>query len=285
MTLIAALLCFAANSLLCRFALAGGLIDPASFTSVRIVAGALVLAAIAPRGVANWGQTTLLVSYATCFSFAYRSMTAATGALLLFAAVQVSMIVASSFDDDKPSGRQLMGVALALAGVVYLLLPGLFAPSLSAALWMLAAGASWGLYSALGRKTPDPLDATAMNFMLAAPIAFVVSAATLESAHLTAEGVLAALIAGGITSGLGYVLWFRALRGMSGTAAAVSQLAVPPITAALAMLVLAEPLSPRLLVASVLVLTGIALTVRAPAPERLQWSDVVARVATLSSRS
>ncbi|HEX2010009.1 MAG TPA: EamA family transporter [Roseateles sp.] len=261
----AALLAFAANSLLCRLALQRASIDPASFTSLRLAAGALVLALIVwqRRPVAavapDWPAALMLWTYMACFSFAYLSLSAGSGALILFAAVQLTMFGAGLRAGERFAPAAWAGLALALAGLLYLVAPGLAAPPPGAAALMALAGLAWGVYSLRGRKAGDALGASAGNFLRALPLALLLSLMAASSRHLQGEGIILALVSGGLTSGLGYVLWYAALPGLSAMRAATLQLAVPPLAALGGVLLLGEALSLRLLLASAAILGGIAL--------------------------
>jgi drug/metabolite transporter (DMT)-like permease len=263
-----ALIAFAANSILCRLALSEEAIDPASFTSVRLMAGAVMLYALVRghRGGSaplkgSWLSAAMLALYAVPFSLAYVSLTAGTGALLLFGAVQATMLLASVGAGERPDAGQWIGVVLALAGLVYLLLPGLASPPLMAAMLMLLAGVAWGVYSLLGKGSADPLRETAGNFVRAVPFAIAVSALMLRDLHLELRGLVLAIASGAVASGLGYVLWYAALRDLSGFTASIVQLAGPVLAAAGGVLLLDERISLRLAVAATLVLGGIALAI------------------------
>jgi drug/metabolite transporter (DMT)-like permease len=263
-----ALIAFAANSILCRLALSEEAIDPASFTSVRLMAGAVMLYALVRghRGGSaplkgSWLSAAMLALYAVPFSLAYVSLTAGTGALLLFGAVQATMLLASVGAGERPDAVQWIGVVLALAGLVYLLLPGLASPPLMAAMLMLLAGVAWGVYSLLGKGSADPLRETAGNFVRAVPFAIAVSAVMLRDLHLELRGLVLAIASGAVASGLGYVLWYAALRNLSGFTASIVQLAGPVLAAAGGVLLLDERISLRLAVAATLVLGGIALAI------------------------
>jgi drug/metabolite transporter (DMT)-like permease len=265
-----AMLAFAGNSLLCRVALRDTTIDAASFTSIRLASGALVLAAIMlgrnarPTSGGSWAMAAMLFSYAAFFSFAYRQLTAATGALLLFGAVQTSMLGYALAKGERLRGLQAVGLLGAVGGLLYMLLPGLASPPLLSAACMLLAGASWAVYSMLGRAVKDPVAATAGNFVRSVPFAVVLSIATAAGARIDAPGVAYAVLSGAITSGLGYVLWYAALPALKATSAATVQLSVPAIAALGGVALLAEPMSPRLLAASAAILGGIALTIWRP---------------------
>ncbi|MEO7055400.1 MAG: DMT family transporter [Caldimonas sp.] len=263
-----AMLAFAANSLLCRAALHGSTIDAASFTALRIGSGAAMLWLIVrlrdgPRRTAgNWSSAFALFGYAATFSFAYVSLTAATGALLLFGAVQATMIGAGLVRGERLSRLQALGLACALAGLVGLLLPGLSAPPLRGALLMVAAGVGWGVYSLRGKGAGDPLRVTAGNFLRALPFAAALSVATLPWARLDLTGAALAMASGGLASGVGYAIWYTALPALRVTTAATVQLTVPVIAAVGGLVLLGEAPTPRFVIAAVAILGGIALVVR-----------------------
>jgi drug/metabolite transporter (DMT)-like permease len=263
-----AMIAFAGNSLLCRAALKHGSIDPASFTTIRVVAGALMLALLARlrRGAAigggNWRSALALFVYAAGFSFAYISLPTATGALLLFGAVQGTMIGRGLWVGERLHGWQLLGLLLAFGGLLGLLLPGLSAPPLTGALLMLSAGVAWGIYSLRGKGAGDPLQVTAGNFLRAAPMALALSVVMLRTGSATTSGILYAMASGALASGVGYAIWYTALPALRATSAATVQLSVPVIAAIGGVLFLGEPLSWRFVLASVAVLGGIALVLR-----------------------
>jgi drug/metabolite transporter (DMT)-like permease len=266
------LLAFAGNSLLCRAALATTRIDPASFTSVRLVSGALVLwflvaarrrSAGATRRSGDWPSALALFAYAAGFSYAYLHIGAGTGTLLLFSSVQFTMIGIALYRGERLGGRQIAGLALAGGGLVVLLLPGLSAPSLPDALLMMAAGIAWGIYTLRGRSAVDPLRITAGNFLRAAPLACLLSLALIGHAVPDPAGIVYAVLSGAIASGAGYAVWYTALPHLRSTTAAIVQLAVPLIAAAGGILFLGEALTARLLFAAVAILGGIALVVLA----------------------
>lgn len=269
-----ALVAFASNSLLCRLALKQTRIDAASFTLIRIISGAVVLWLILrmrtgrPKAPlqGNWPSALALFAYAGAFSFAYVTLSAATGALLLFGAVQATMIVWGLRNGERLHLRQLFGLIVALAGLVALLLPGLSAPPLAGAILMLGAGVAWGVYSLRGRGTGDAINATAGNFLRAVPFAVVLSVAFILRMRLDAAGIACAILSGAIASGVGYVIWYTALPSLKAASAATVQLAVPVLTAAGGILLLGEPLTLRFLLASIAVLGGIALVVIARRP-------------------
>jgi drug/metabolite transporter (DMT)-like permease len=264
---LAAMMCFAANSLLCRLALKRMTIDPATFTSVRIIAGAITLYLIlklrgqTTRNAGSWVSALALFGYAAAFSYAYLNLAAGTGALLLFAAVQVTMISCGFHRGEPFSIRQALGLALALAGLVLLLLPGLSAPSLGGSILMLGAGVAWGVYSLRGKGASNPAYATAGNFLRAVPFTLLLSLAALSWIRLDRIGVEYAVISGAITSGLGYVIWYAALIGLKAISAATVQLSVPVLAAIGGILFLSEPITLRFTISAIAVLGGIALVI------------------------
>jgi drug/metabolite transporter (DMT)-like permease len=266
-----ALCAFAANSLLCRLALAPGHIDAASFTTLRILSGALVLAPLAlfrsagaGRGAGrgfggSWSAALALALYAVPFSFAYTSLSAGTGALLLFGAVQGTMLTAGLRAGERPGTIAWTGFAVAVAGVVALVAPGAAAPAAGGAALMVVAGIAWGIYSLLGRGGADPVGATAGNFLRAAPLAALVSLIAHTGAHADRRGVILAIVSGAVTSGFGYVLWYAALPRLGAVRAAIAQLAAPALAAIGGVLLLGEAATPRLVLAAALILGGVAL--------------------------
>jgi drug/metabolite transporter (DMT)-like permease len=273
LTLIA-MLAFAGNSLLCRVALRDTAIDPGSFTTVRIVSGALTLWLIvclrihpqSPAGAGSWGSAMPLFVYAAAFSYAYTGLPAGTGALLLFGAVQATMIGFGLWRGERLSTIQTTGLAIASAGLVGLLLPGLAAPPMEGALLMLASGVAWGIYSLRGRGSGDPTRVTAGNFIRATVPAGVLALATFPLASIDAAGIAYAVASGAVTSALGYAVWYAALRGLRPTTASTVQLSVPVIAAIGGTLFLAEPLTSRLVLASIAILGGIALVILRKTP-------------------
>jgi len=266
-----AMLAFAANSLLCRAALDGGHADATSFTSLRLIGGAIVLVPLtrlrggARPGAGSWLSAFALFAYALSFSVAYLSIPAGTGALLLFGAVQLTMVGSGLWAGERPSAREWVGLLLSFAGLVALTRPGLEQPDPMGALVMLVAGVAWGVYSLRGRGGGDPLAENASNFARSVPMALFVSGGALAmvSPRLTMEGASLALASGALASGLGYTVWYSALRGLSATKAAVVQLSVPPLTAAGGVVLLGELVTPRLILAGLMILGGIALAITA----------------------
>ncbi len=266
-TTAVALLAFAANSLLCRVALADGGTDAASFTAIRLAAGAAVLVALLamrrrsgtafPLG-GHWRGGLALFAYAAGFSIAYLAVGAATGALLLFGAVQATMIGLGLWQGERLSPAQWAGFVLALLGLAGLLLPGAAAPPVLPAAWMLAAGVAWGLYSLWGRGSVDPVADTAGNFVRALPFAAAFVLVEAGALRVDALGLACAVASGALASGLGYVLWYRVLPRLGALRAASLQLAVPALAALGGVALLGEVLDGARLVAGLVVLGGIA---------------------------
>ncbi len=262
-----AMIAFAGNSLLCRAALKQSGIDAASFTSIRLVSGAMALWWIvrlrqAPVGASgNWISAFALFAYAACFSFAYLQLPAATGALLLFGAVQASMISYGLYKGERLRPLQILGLLCALLGLVGLLLPGLSAPPLRSAGLMIAAGIAWGVYSLRGKGAGDATTVTAGNFLRAVPFALLVSVLSLSSTTVDAAGIAYAIASGAVASGMGYAIWYTALRGLDATTAATVQLSVPVLAALGGILLLGEALTLRLAIAATAIIGGIALVV------------------------
>ena len=260
---------FAANSILCRLALASESIDPAGFTLLRLASGAATLWALTAlrsagpprRPAGSWGSAAALFVYAAGFSLAYVSLSAGTGALILFAAVQATMILGGLAGGERPGPAQWGGLALAMAGLVFLVLPGLAAPSPGASALMAGAGVAWGVYSLRGRGVSDPAAETAGNFARAAPLAAVLALVLLPDLEVTPAGAGWAVLSGAAASGLGYVAWYAAVRALSATRAAVVQLSVPVLAAAGGAVFLGETVTARLVLSSVGILGGIALAV------------------------
>ena len=257
-----AMVAFAGNSVLCRMALGAGVIDAASFATVRIASGGLILALLLTwrrrrPARADWRTVAGLFAYVAFFSFAYMTLTTGTGALILFGAVQLTMFGVALRAGDRFSGASWAGLILAFGGLVYLVSPGLTAPDPLGATLMAIAGIAWGAYSLLGRGTADPLAATASNFIFCIPLVALVSLVFLQDLHLTTQGVLLAILSGGVTSGIGYAIWYEALKGLSAMQAATVQLSVPAIAAIGGVLLLAESVTLRLILASLATLGGV----------------------------
>lgn len=271
LTLIA-LCAFAANSLLCRLALGQHHIDAASFTSIRVLSGAITLGLILMfrRGslvAPDWRAVAALTAYMICFSFAYMTLSAGTGALILFGAVQLTMFIVAMISGERFALIAWGGLALAIAGLVYLVSPGLSAPEPFGAGLMATAGIGWGVYSLRGRGAADPLASTAINFFWTAPLVLLVSWFA-GYADLTPFGIALAIGSGAVASGCGYVIWYAALRGLTASRAAVVQLAVPVLAAIAAVPLLSEHVTTRLVLASLATLGGVAIVLlqRTPKP-------------------
>ncbi|MEQ1921965.1 MAG: DMT family transporter [Pyrinomonadaceae bacterium] len=283
-----ALVAFAFNSILCRLALRGDEADAGGFTAVRLLSGAVALIVISflvpslksqesqvtsdggrlgtldlrlgiMRG--SWLSALLLFAYAICFSFAYLGLTAGTGALILFGSVQMTMIAATLFRGERPRPLEWLGLAVAVGGLIYLVFPGLASPPLNSSLLMAAAGASWGLYTLRGKGSTDPLGQTTGNFIRTLPFAALIALIFLPNLHLSTRGITFAVLSGAVTSGIGYTVWYAALKHHTATRAAVLQLSVPVITATIGVLFLAEIADTRLAAATTLILGGIGLTI------------------------
>ena len=281
---------FAANSVLCRLALRapggarGGVeaaIDPASYTALRLLSGALVLAVIVRLRRArtgrsdggSWPSALALAGYAIAFSYAYLQLPAGTGALLLFGAVQLTMIAGALVRGERPRPAQWLGYVVALAGMVVINLPSLEPPPLGAAGLMIGAGIAWGIYSLRGRGAARPIEVTAGNFLRSVPLALgLAGVAVATTSHLSATGVWLALVSGGVASGLGYCLWYLVLPALGAARGAIVQLAVPAITAGSAIALLDEPLRRPVAIGGAIILGGLAIALWprrvAPVPDR-----------------
>lgn len=269
-----ALLAFAGNSLLCRAALAHSSIDAASFTTIRLLSGAITLwlllvlqqpsatARLRPQG--DWFSALALFVYAAGFSFAYLQLNTGMGALILFGAVQFSMLAYGLWRGERFTTLQWLGFVLACGGLVGLLLPGLAAPPLGGALLMIAAGVAWGVYSLRGKAAKDPLNVTAGNFLRTLPLTVLLSLLLINEVKIDTGGALYALLSGALTSGVGYAIWYRVLPQLNATTAATVQLSVPLVAALAGILLLNEPLTLRLLLAALAILGGIALVLLKP---------------------
>jgi len=259
-----AMIAFAANSVLARLALGEASIGPWEFTAIRFVSGAVILALIAKPAAyraGTWGSAIALLLYGSLFSFAYIRLTAGTGALILFAAVQITMIGGGLLAGEKLKALQWGGTIVAIAGLIYLLAPGITAPPFLAAIMMMGSGIGWGLYSLRGRKTGDPTAQTAGNFIrlailcaVTSPIIFLI----LPETKFSQNGIILALSSGIITSALGYVIWYMALKGLTATRAGIAQLTVPVIAAIGGMIFIAEPLTWRFTLTALIILCGVA---------------------------
>jgi drug/metabolite transporter (DMT)-like permease len=274
----AALVAFAANSILCRAALHSGSIDAFSFSLLRVASGALVLVALLAIGRRrdgaaaataplrpDWRAGAMLAAYLVPFSWAYTRVGAGTGALVLFGAVQSALLIGGVIGGERPRPRQWMGLAIAFGGLVLLVAPGADAPSPAGDAAMAIAGIAWGLYTLRGRRAVDPLRATAAAFVAATPFVIVAAVAALGMTHVASTGALFAVASGGVTSALGYVAWYAALPVLGATRAAVLQVAVPILTEIAGTTLLGEAITARSVLAAAIVLAGSALVVIGPA--------------------
>ena len=266
-SVILSLLAFAGNSIICRMALKSNMIDPAGFIIVRLVSACLILILLqsfskSAKGIGgNWISAVFLLLYAIPFTFSYVNLSAATGALISFSAVQLTMILMGLGKGEAINRLQFAGLILAMSGLLVLLLPGSTAPPVFDALLMGIAGIAWGFYSLRGKKSINPLYDTAGNFIRALPICLLVCIPFMEKIHISREGLLLASISGAVTSALGYILWYQALKHIKATHAAVVQLSVPVITSLFAVVLLGEILNLRIVAASTVILIGIALVI------------------------
>jgi len=282
------MLAFAGNSLLCRMALGGGFIDAASFTTIRFGSGALALLILAAasgtrRSAAlggSWLSAAVLFVYAFPFAFAYARLTTGTGALVLFGATQITMIAAGLRAGERPTIVEWIGLAIAVAGLLWLVTPGLStSPSPAGVALMFVAGIAWGAYSLLGRGSTAPMADVTGTFLRLAPLTLGVVAAGWASTHMSTRGVTLAALSGAVTSGGGYVIWYYALRRLTAMRASIVQLSIPALAALAGVVVLNEPITVRLLTAAALILGGVALSIGGrtrmspsfgPAPDRGQ---------------
>ena len=285
---VLALIAFAGNSVFCRLALAGPIIDPASYTAVRLITGAVTLWIIPAfrrkesfgKSGGSWISASMLFLYAVTFSFAYISLSTGTGALILFAAVQITMIAVGLYAGERPEILEWLGLFIAISGLIYLVSPGITAPSILGSLLMAIAGIAWGVYSLRGRGASDPVGVTTDNFLRTVPLAVGLILLWLSTLTITPMGFLWAALSGSITSGVGYVLWYAALPRLTATRAATVQLAVPVLAALAGVVVLSEAISLRLVISSVAILGGVGLAVSRHKAIADQQESLVAVVPT-----
>jgi drug/metabolite transporter (DMT)-like permease len=262
-----ALTCFAANSVLNRLALGGDAIDAGSYIGIRLISGAITLWLINGVSKKSFSFTLkynplsafYLFLYGVAFSFAYRSLTSGTGAFILFGTVQTTMLTMLLLRGERPHFSEWAGLILAICGLTYLVFPGLSAPDPIGAILMLIAGIAWGFYTLRGKGVKDPLETTAINFILAIPMVLVVNLFTFSQAHFSTEGVTYAVLSGAVASGVGYVIWYAALKGLTTTQAALLQLTVPIIAALGGVVFLAETITTRLIIAGFLIICGVVV--------------------------
>ena len=266
---VLALIAFAANSIFARLALGEPSIDPASYTTVRLLTGAVTLWLIArfqqtdisAPSDSSWAAAVMLFLYAATFSFAYISLTTGTGALILFAAVQITMIAVGLYGGERPSTLHWLGLLIAITGLVYLVSPGVTAPSAAGSLLMGAAGVAWGVYSLLGRGVTSPVHATAGNFLRTVPLTLALLLLSSSSIAITSEGFLWAVLSGSITSAVGYVIWYAALPRLAAILAATIQLLVPALAALGGVVFLSEQITLRLILSGTVIFTGVGLAI------------------------
>jgi drug/metabolite transporter (DMT)-like permease len=268
----AALIAFAANSVLCRMALSDDAIDPASFTVLRLLSGSAIFVVIfafkshnstliSTSRDGSWLSPLMLFLYALTFSFAYVSLDTGTGALVLFGAVQLTMIISSVINGNRLHISEWLGMSMAFIGLVYLVYPTVTTPSISGFILMVISGVAWGIYSLIGRSSKHPLRDTACNFKRTIPLIAILALATMPTMTLSSDGIILAVISGALASGVGYSIWYVALSGLSVTEAAVVQLSVPVIAAVGGLLFVFEPITARLIYSAILMLGGILIVV------------------------
>lgn len=266
---VLALVAFAANSVLCRLALGEESIDASSFTVIRLLSGAIVLFAIIKiagnqsrsTSKGSWTASAMLFLYAITFSFAYITLDTGTGALILFGAVQITMILLSLISGNRLHVTEWIGIMIAFTGFVYLILPGVTTPSVVGFVLMTVAGIAWGIYTLIGRGSTSPLTDTAYNFLRTVPFVILLAIIAISGTHYTTEGVVLAVLSGGIASGIGYSIWYSALGRLTATQAAVLQLLVPVIAALGGVVFVSETVTLRLIYSAILILGGILLVV------------------------
>jgi drug/metabolite transporter (DMT)-like permease len=260
-----ALIAFAANSVLCRMALGEKTIDASGFTILRLLSGAIVLFIILKfknkknnnKSKGSWMASIMLFLYAITFSFAYLTLDTGTGALILFGSVQTTMILLSLISGDRLHITEWAGVTIAFLGFVYLILPAVTTPSVIGFLLMSVAGMAWGIYTLKGRSSESPMMDTAYNFIRSIPFIIILAILTIQNTHYTSEGILLAVLSGGLASSIGYVIWYKALGGLSAVQAAVVQLLVPAIAAFGGVIFISEIITLRLALSALMILGGI----------------------------
>jgi len=264
-----ALVAFAANSVLCRLALGEKAIDASSFTIIRLLSGAIVLLILfkiknnelSSNSKGSWYSGIMLFLYAITFSFAYITLDTGTGALILFGSVQITMIALSLLSGNRLHFTEWLGVIIAFAGFLYLIMPGVTAPSTTGFLLMTVAGVAWGIYTINGKGSKNPLSDTTFNFLRTVPFIIIMLLVVLKDVNFTSKGILLAIISGGVTSGIGYTIWYMALKGLTSTQAAVVQLLVPVIAAFGGVIFIFEKITFRLSISSTMILGGILIVV------------------------
>lgn len=264
-----ALIAFAANSVLCRLALGNESIDASSFTVIRLLSGAFALFIIfcmngnrtEASSKGSWSASFLLFTYAITFSIAYLSVDTGTGALILFGSVQITMILLSIASGTRLHASEWLGLIMAFTGFIYLIYPSISSPSINGLILMTISGISWGLYTLMGKRSKNPLMDTTYNFVRTIPFVVVLAVFTIQHISYSSEGVILAILSGAITSGIGYTIWYIALRDLSSTQAAVVQLSVPVIASVGGVLFVSESVTQRLIVSAIIVLSGILMVI------------------------
>ena len=273
-----ALIAFAANSVICRLALKDGAIDPGMFTGIRLFSGAAVLIALVflskdkryEKSKGSWTSAGMLFLYAAAFSYAYVSLETGIGALIIFGVVQITMIASSLISGYKMNVMEWLGIVLALAGFLYLLLPGTSAPSLSGFILMSLSGIGWGIYSLRGKNSKHPLVDTAYNFLRSLPFLILLLYFLAQESNYSTKGILLALLSGIVTSGIGYTIWYTALKGLNSIQASIVQLLVPVLAAMGGVIFIGELISLRLMASSLMILGGILLLIIKRIPSKKQ---------------
>lgn len=273
-----ALIAFAANSVICRLALKDGAIDPGMFTGIRLFSGAAVLIALVflskdkryEKSKGSWTSAGMLFLYAAAFSYAYVSLETGIGALIIFGVVQITMIASSLISGYKMNVMEWLGIVLALAGFLYLLLPGASAPSLNGFILMSLSGIGWGIYSLRGKNSKHPLVDTAYNFLRSLPFLILLLYFLAQESNYSTKGILLALLSGIVTSGIGYTIWYTALKGLNSIQASIVQLLVPVLAAMGGVIFIGELISLRLMASSLMILGGILLLIIKRIPSKKQ---------------
>ncbi len=270
-----ALIAFAANSVFCRLALESLDIDPASFTSIRLISGAIALAIILTfqsktpltqitkaaftPNITQWSGTVYLFSYAACFSFAYTMLDTATGALILFATVQLFLLLSQAIRGHRFNLKEILGIVLAILGFVLLTLPEATRPDWFGLGLMVIAGIAWAGYTLAGKVAQKVSQNTTENFIRCIPLSVVLSMVFIQHLAVSPSGILWATLSGVFASGIGYSLWYYSVKRITITQAAISQLLVPIIAGLGGVLLVDESLSTEFISSGLLILTGVAL--------------------------
>lgn len=272
-----ALIAFAANSVLCRLALDNEAIDAASFTAIRLFSGTIILFIIIgiskrikqpiiqnkkePSSKGSWFGSILLFTYAITFSYAYILLDTGTGALILFGAVQITIVILSFISGTRLKPLEWLGMTIAFIGFIYLILPSITTPSATGFVLMAISGIAWGMYTLQGHSSKNPLTDTAFNFLRTIPLIIIIIITSLNTLTYTSEGIILALLSGGVASGIGYTIWYMALRDLSSLQAAVLQLLVPILSAFAGVIFISEIITAHFIISSIMVLGGILLVI------------------------